>query len=152
MAKYDKKWKSDPEGLWTGNWINLAGIAWNPNLVKADEAPKTYNDLLDPKWGNGQIAFKDSASGLQYNQYVMIAKLYGDSWWDKMAAQKPVALAGTAQQFEKVVNGELKIVGLAQTSSYAQKKLAGASGDVPHKATARCRWRTAVSGSSSRRA
>ena len=111
MAKYDKKWKSDPEGLWTGNWINLAGIAWNPNLVKADEAPKTYNDL-------------------QYNQYVMIAKLYGDSWWDKMAAQKPVALAGTAQQFEKVVNGELKIVGLAQTSSYAQKKLAGAPIDM----------------------
>lgn len=126
MKNYDKKWKSNPEGLWVSSWINIAGIAWNPNKVKADEAPKTYTDLLNPKWGNGQICFKDSASGLQYAQWAMIVKLHGEQFWDKMAAQKPVGLAGTAQQYEKVVNGEILINGLGQTSTYVQQKKSGA--------------------------
>src|SRR5215213_2042159 len=40
LKNYDKKWKSDPEGLWLSPWINIAGIAWNPNKVPASEAPK----------------------------------------------------------------------------------------------------------------
>src|SRR5919197_5945105 len=126
METNDKKWKSNPEGLWTSNWINIAGIAWNPTKVKSEEAPKTYQDLLDPKWGNGQICFKDSASGLQYAQWAMIVKLYGEDFWNKMIAQKPIGLAGTAQQYEKVINGEIKINGLAQTSTFVQHKQAGA--------------------------
>jgi iron(III) transport system substrate-binding protein len=126
MDRYDAKWKSNPVGLWTTGWINIAGIAWNPNNVKAADAPKSYQDLLDPKWANSQIGFKDSASGLQYAQYAMIAKLYGEGWWDRMIPQKPIGLAGTAQQYEKVLNGEIKINGLAQTSTYVQQKQAGA--------------------------
>jgi iron(III) transport system substrate-binding protein len=126
LDRYDAKWKSNPAGLWTTVWINIAGIAWNPNNVKAADAPKSYEDLLDPKWANGQIGFKDSASGLQYAQYSMIAKLYGESWWDKMALQKPIGLAGTAQQYEKVLNGEIKLNGLGQSSTYVQHKLNGA--------------------------
>src|SRR5215204_830472 len=113
LKNYDKKWKSDPEGLWLSPWINIAGIAWNPNKVPASEAPKTYLDLLNnPKWGNGQICFKDSASGLQYAQWAMIVKLHGEEFWEKMSALKPVGLAGTAQQYEKVVAGEILINGM----------------------------------------
>jgi iron(III) transport system substrate-binding protein len=127
MKNYDNRWKSTPEGLWTTSWINIAGIAWNPNKVSANEAPKTYQDLLNnPKWANGQICFKDSASGLQYAQWAMITKLHGEDFWEKMSALKPVGLAGTAQQYEKVVSGEILINGLAQTSTYVQQKKAGA--------------------------
>jgi iron(III) transport system substrate-binding protein len=131
MKNYDKKWKSNPEGLWTSSWINIAGIAWNPNKVPAAEAPKTYQDLLNnPKWGNGQICFKDSASGLQYAQWAMIVKLHGEEFWEKMAALKPVGLAGTAQQYEKIVSGEILINGLGQTSTYVQQKKAGAPVEI----------------------
>src|SRR5215210_2344126 len=127
LQNYDKKWKSDPEGLWLSPWINIAGMAWNPNKVPAAEAPKTYLDLLNnPKWGNGQICFKDSASGLQYAQWAMIVDLHGEQFWEKMTALKPVGLAGTAQQYEKVIAGEILINGMGQTSTYVQQKLAGA--------------------------
>jgi len=127
LKNYDKKWKSDPEGLFLSPWINIAGIAWNPNKTPASEAPKTYMDLLNnPKWGNGQICFKDSASGLQYAQWAMIVDLHGEQFWEKMTALKPVGLAGTAQQYEKVVAGEILINGMGQTSTYVQQKLAGA--------------------------
>src|SRR5215213_5791372 len=131
LKNYDKKWKSDPEGLFLSPWINIAGIAWNPNKVPAAEAPKTYQDLLNnPKWGNGQICFKDSASGLQYAQWAMIVDLHGEQFWEKMTALKPVGLAGTAQQYEKVVAGEILINGMGQTSTYVQQKLAGAPIDI----------------------
>ena len=131
LKNYDKKWKSDPEGLWLSPWINIAGIAWNPTKTPAAEAPKTYLDLLNnPKWANGQICFKDSASGLQYSQWAMIVDLHGEQYWDKMAALKPVGLAGTAQQYEKVIAGEILINGMGQTSTYVQQKLAGAPIDI----------------------
>ncbi|MFN8525281.1 MAG: extracellular solute-binding protein [Chloroflexota bacterium] len=126
---FDKKWKSQPEGFWVGNWINIAGIAWNTNLVKPDEAPKGWKDLLDPKWKK-QINMKDSASGLQYGQYAMIAKLYGESFWDEFAKNQPVGLAGTAQQYETLISGEFKLNGLAQQSTWVQKKKAGAPVEI----------------------
>jgi iron(III) transport system substrate-binding protein len=122
LERYDKKFKSETQGLWASTWLQFAGIAWNPSIVKSEEAPKTYQDLLDPKWGNAAINMKDSASGLQYAQYVVVSKLHGEGYWDKFAAQKPVGLAGTAQQYEKILNGENKLNGLAQQSTYVLKK------------------------------
>ena len=42
--------QSSPEGYWTWGALVMAAIAYNPNLVSAEEAPKTWQDLLDPKW------------------------------------------------------------------------------------------------------
>jgi iron(III) transport system substrate-binding protein len=35
---------------WVGNTIDIFVQAYNTNKVKKDELPKTYQDLLDPKW------------------------------------------------------------------------------------------------------
>jgi iron(III) transport system substrate-binding protein len=35
---------------WTGTRFNVFVAAYNTRLVKRDELPKTYDDLLDPKW------------------------------------------------------------------------------------------------------
>ena len=50
LTAYKPEYKSNPEGLWTWGVIIVAGIAYNPNLVPADQAPKSWKDLLDPKW------------------------------------------------------------------------------------------------------
>ena len=50
MAAFKPEYKSQPEGFWTWGSIIMAGIAYNPNNVPAAEAPKTWEDLLDPKW------------------------------------------------------------------------------------------------------
>lgn len=39
-----------PHGEWTGTRINLFVAAYNTRIVKADELPKSYDDLTDPKW------------------------------------------------------------------------------------------------------
>ncbi len=40
----------DREGYFHADSLGLATIAYNHQLVKKEEAPRGYNDLLDPKW------------------------------------------------------------------------------------------------------
>jgi iron(III) transport system substrate-binding protein len=40
----------DKEGYWTSAYHNASVIAYNTNLVKPADFPKSYDDLLDPKW------------------------------------------------------------------------------------------------------
>jgi iron(III) transport system substrate-binding protein len=40
----------DKEGYFSADSLGLATIAYNNQLVKKDDAPKGYDDLLDPKW------------------------------------------------------------------------------------------------------
>jgi len=46
----------DPRRLWAPTRMSYFGIAYNTRLVPAGEVPKTYEDLLDPKW-KGKMAW-----------------------------------------------------------------------------------------------
>jgi iron(III) transport system substrate-binding protein len=39
-----------PHREWIGDRLNIIAAGYNPNLVRKEEVPKTYQDLLDPKW------------------------------------------------------------------------------------------------------
>ena len=39
-----------PHGEWVGTRINVFSQAYNTNLVKKEDLPKRWEDLLDPKW------------------------------------------------------------------------------------------------------
>lgn len=53
--RYPDQYK-DPKGYWTGQVVSFLVPAVNTELVKAADEPKTWNDLLDPKWA-GKIAW-----------------------------------------------------------------------------------------------
>jgi iron(III) transport system substrate-binding protein len=46
---YPSKFK-DPNGLWSGVSANYYVIGYNTSLVSKKDAPKDWDDLLDPKW------------------------------------------------------------------------------------------------------
>jgi iron(III) transport system substrate-binding protein len=46
----------DPRGLWAPTRMSYFAIAYNTRLVPPGAQPKTYDDLLDPKW-RGQMAW-----------------------------------------------------------------------------------------------
>ena len=76
-SAYKKDHLSAPNGyfFWTG--VDPAGIAYNSEKVAASDAPKGWKDILDPRW-KGKISCKISASGLQFVQWYMLRKIYGD--------------------------------------------------------------------------
>jgi iron(III) transport system substrate-binding protein len=76
----------DPNDLWIGNNLHLLVILQNTKLVPEGEGPKSWADLLDPKW-KGKIAFTDPAnSGSAYTTVTMLADLWGggDAGWKKV--------------------------------------------------------------------
>ena len=50
VAKFYPPEHKDVDGQFASWRIWLSIIAYNTNLVKAEEAPKSFADLLDPKW------------------------------------------------------------------------------------------------------
>jgi iron(III) transport system substrate-binding protein len=46
-----------PHGEWVGISVNIISAAYNTNLVKAEEVPKSYEDLKNPRW-KGRLAIE----------------------------------------------------------------------------------------------
>jgi iron(III) transport system substrate-binding protein len=40
----------DPDGMWTSFFMNTHVLAYNTKLVKKDELPRTYEEIINPKW------------------------------------------------------------------------------------------------------
>lgn len=125
MAAYRPEYKSTPEGYWNWGALVIAAIAYNPNLVTAAEAPKTWLDVMDPKWADA-ISVKVTISGLQHVEWYVLRGLYGADYWQKLAPLKPHAFDSYVQQFDRLVNGQDKVAITAQYSGYLLMKAKGA--------------------------
>ena len=100
----------DPDDLWIGNNLHLLVILQNTKLVPADQGPKGWADLLDPKW-KGKIAFTDPAnSGSAYTTVTMLVDLWGggEAGWKKVGAlfKNLKVLNRSSLVFQGVGNGE----------------------------------------------
>jgi len=115
---YKPEYLSDPAGsfFWTG--VTFCGIGYNTVKVKGDEIPKTWKDLLDPRWRNA-LSCKISSSGLQFVQWYTLRKLYGDEFWREFAKQRPHAFDSRVQLFDRLAKGDDKISSTADYGGYA---------------------------------
>ena len=100
----------DPDNLWIGNNLHLLVILQNTKILPADQGPKGWSDLLDPKW-KGKIAFTDPAnSGSAYTNVTMLVDLWGggDAGWNKVKAlfANMKVLNRSSLVFQGVGNGE----------------------------------------------
>jgi iron(III) transport system substrate-binding protein len=125
MSGYKSDFKSSPEGYWTWGAMIIAGLAYNPKLLKPEDAPKTWKDALDAKY-TGVINAKTSTSGLQHVAWYELRSLYGDEYFQKLAELKPRGFDSYVQQFDRMVNGQDTIVHTAQYSAYLLSKAKGA--------------------------
>jgi iron(III) transport system substrate-binding protein len=51
-----------PHRQWVGVRLNIIGQAYNTKLIKDEDRPKTYEDLLDPKW-KGKLTLEATEIG-----------------------------------------------------------------------------------------
>jgi iron(III) transport system substrate-binding protein len=64
----------DPEGFWYGTYITPEVIAYNTEVVSAAEAPKDWDDVLDPRW-KGKVLIRDPmASGTMRTIFGMVVQ------------------------------------------------------------------------------
>ncbi|MGH1590199.1 extracellular solute-binding protein [Methylobacterium phyllosphaerae] len=78
----------DPGDLWIGTNVQIVVIDQNTKIIEKAAGPKSWADLLDPKW-KGRLAFTDPAnSGFSYAAATTLLALWGndDAAWAKMNA------------------------------------------------------------------
>ena len=75
----------DPEGYYAVWRATLSPIAYNTNLVKDSEAPKSYADLLDPKWKGMLVKAHPSYSGTSLTGTYALTKALGWDYLEKLA-------------------------------------------------------------------
>lgn len=62
----------DPEGYWYATYLTPEVIAYNADAVSAAEAPRDWDDVLDPRW-RGEVLIRDPlASGTMRTIFGMI--------------------------------------------------------------------------------
>jgi iron(III) transport system substrate-binding protein len=81
----------EPSGLWTGQIMQVLVPAINTGMVKPNEAPKTFADLLDPKW-KGRMAWthqEETAGppGFIGNVLITMGKEKGMEYLQKLSKQ-----------------------------------------------------------------
>src|SRR6266567_862410 len=78
----------DPNNLWIGTNVHVVTINQNTKAIDAASGPKTWQDLLDPKW-KGKIAYTDPAnSGFSYAIATVLLTYWGesDAAWNKLSS------------------------------------------------------------------
>ena len=64
-------------------------ISYNTSKVKAEDSPKAWTDLLDPKWKGKVSTGHPGFSGYVGTWVLMMKKLYGWDYFDNLEKNKP---------------------------------------------------------------
>jgi iron(III) transport system substrate-binding protein len=79
----------DPDGFYYTTSAGMVLITYNKELVKPEDAPKNWPDLLDPKW-KGKVSVGHPAfSGYVGTWVVTMRKLYGWDYFKKLEKNQP---------------------------------------------------------------
>ena len=101
----------DPDGYYTGARMMNMGIGYNTALVKADDAPESWKDLLDDDW-EGQIVMTDpsSAGTTKYFVAALLANPeYGEEYFKKLRANGCELESGTTATHNQVAASAYKV-------------------------------------------
>lgn len=104
----------DQEGYWVATNLYILTPAFNTDMVKPGTEPRTFEDLLDPRWkGNMAWTGTSSTSGGPGFVGVVLAALgeeKGMEYLRKLAKQNVVNLSVSARQvLDRVIAGEYPI-------------------------------------------
>ncbi|MBI3058851.1 MAG: extracellular solute-binding protein [Deltaproteobacteria bacterium] len=100
----------DNEGYWTAYYVNPYVLGFNTNLVKKEDVPQTYEQLLDPKWKGKKISIDDEAYGLLSGLIKAWGREKAVSYFKKLAAQDPVPMRGNTNRVQLTVAGEYSLI------------------------------------------
>ena len=100
---YPKNFKD--EGFWTTVYYNPYVTAYNTRLVAPRMAPKTYADLLDPKW-KGKITMEGTKADWFAGMLQIMGQERGLQYMRQLAKQEPMLREGHELLAQLIAAGE----------------------------------------------
>ena len=96
----------DPDGAYVNQRTHLSAIAYNTSLVKPEDAPKGFNDLLDPKYASKLVKGHPGYSGTIMTATQQLAKALGWGYFEKLSKQKVLQVQSATEPPKRIEAGE----------------------------------------------
>jgi iron(III) transport system substrate-binding protein len=110
VAKHYPAEHRDPDGQFASFRVFLCPMGYNTNLVKAADAPKSYAEILDPKWVGKIVKAHPSYSGTILTATHQISRDIGWGYFERLAKQKIMQVQSASDPPKKLALGERAIM------------------------------------------
>jgi iron(III) transport system substrate-binding protein len=98
----------DEKGYWTAPFHSPMALGYNTNFVKKNEAPKNYNDLLDPKWKR-RMSLDIEDADMMGTLIEYWGREKGIAYFRKLAENEPSIRQGHTFQAQFLAAGEVHV-------------------------------------------
>ena len=103
VAKHFPADQVDPDGTYATSCAWMEVIGYNTDLVKPEDAPKSYADLLDAKWQGKMVKAHPGYSGAILTATFVLARDLGWPYLEKLAQQKVIQGQSAADPPKKIL-------------------------------------------------
>lgn len=110
VAKYFPEAYRDPDGLSATSRIYLSSIAYNTKLVRPEDAPKSFADLLDPKWAGKMVKGHPAYSGTIMTATFETVRELGWDYMEKLSKQRIMQVQSSTDPPKKLSLGERAVM------------------------------------------
>ena len=110
IVKYFPAEYRDPDGMFATSRIWLSSIAYNTNLVKPEDAPKSFADLLDPKWAGKMVKGHPAYSGTIMTATFETVRELGWDYYEKLSKQRVMQVQSSTDPPKKLALGERAVM------------------------------------------
>ena len=100
----------DADGMFATVRFNLSPIVYNTRMVKAEDAPKSFADLLDPKWSGKLVKAHPGYSGTIMTVTYEMEKNLGWDYLQKLGKQHIMQVQSGTEPPKKVAQGERPVM------------------------------------------
>jgi iron(III) transport system substrate-binding protein len=125
VAKLYPAEHKDPDGMYASFRVWLCVMGYNTEQVKAADAPKSFADLLDPKWKGKIVKAHPGYSGTIMTATFQMARDIGWDYFEKLAKQNIMQVQSSADPPKKLEIGERAVMADGNEYNMFQLKEAG---------------------------
>jgi iron(III) transport system substrate-binding protein len=120
----------DADGMFATQRVGLIVMGYNTSLVKRDEAPRGFTDLLDPKWVGKIVKSHPAYSGTALSATYQIVRELGWDYLEKLSRQKVMQVQSANDAPKKIAIGERAIMADGNEYTLLMLKDAGQTVEV----------------------
>jgi iron(III) transport system substrate-binding protein len=115
----------DKDGYYFGLRATVNVIAYNTQKITAAEAPKTWKDLLDPKWKGKLVTAHPGYSGVIATHVLALVHLHGWEYFQQLARNNLMLVQSAVDPSGVVASGERPVAANGGDYTFYQAKKKG---------------------------